>query len=406
MVERQPGVEGAQLQLRTELEEAVGGEPRLLGLLVAAGADRRFELVERDRRPVRSRLRRRLRSIPRGRSVRIPRSACSLAASSSSWGATVLPCWALSTSSRISAKVASICSTACGSRFSSSDSRSEKAASTPSMKATASCTSKGIVTCPSAGPLVELFRDQVEEAVQLARPVDLLVGGQRRRGEALEVGFDPRPGGGEGALVGSRAGGGQALEVAVGLRPFGGSALLRVLGGDRPPVAEHDRRGFGEAAVEVALGRLRGFVEVRQQARLEGVEQVFFDQQRPASRGPISPSRQFLDRGRTVDPGAGEAGRLAEVADLQPFARFPGVAASAAAIATAIAPRRSAARTSPGGREADFVELAAEARWAAVSPASISRSSAGAAAARPARQRPVELGCRSRDRVARRLLRG
>ena len=42
------GVEGAQLQLRAELEEAVGGEPRLLGLLVAPGAGRRFELVERD----------------------------------------------------------------------------------------------------------------------------------------------------------------------------------------------------------------------------------------------------------------------------------------------------------------------------------------------------------------------
>ena len=46
--ERQLGVEGAQLQLRAELEEAVGGEPRLLGRLVLAGAGGRFELVERD----------------------------------------------------------------------------------------------------------------------------------------------------------------------------------------------------------------------------------------------------------------------------------------------------------------------------------------------------------------------
>ena len=102
--ERQLGVEGAQLQLRAELEEAVGGEPRLLGLLVAAGAGRRFELVEGDVDEFVVGFVARVRSTPAGAiRSKLRRCACSAAASSSSCGATETPCWALSTSARSSA---------------------------------------------------------------------------------------------------------------------------------------------------------------------------------------------------------------------------------------------------------------------------------------------------------------
>ena len=153
------------------------------------------------------------------------------------------------------------------------------------MKATASWTSKGTVTWPSLVPLSNSFGHQVEEAGQLAGPVDLLVGGQRRRGEALEVGFDPLARGFEAGRVGGGAGRGQPLEVAVGRAPLGGAALLAVLGRDRQPVAVDDRGGFGEAPVEAAFGRLRRFVEVGQQPRLEGVEQVLFDLERRLRAG-------------------------------------------------------------------------------------------------------------------------
>ena len=81
-----------------------------------------------------------------------------------------------------------------------------------------------------------------------------------------------------------------------------------------------DRRRFREAAVEVPFGGLRRFVEVGYEARLEGVEEVLFDLQ-DGFVGLDFARRQRLDRGGPVDPGAGKAGRLAEVADLQPGPR-------------------------------------------------------------------------------------
>ena len=237
------------------------------------------------------------------------------------------------------------------------------------MKATASCTSKGIVTLAVAVPLSYSFGTRsTKRSSWLAR----LICSSGVSGAAVK----PSRSASTRSRAASkpprrrRAGRGEPREVAVGGAALGGAALLAVLGRDRPPVAEHDRRGFGEAAVEAAFGRLRGFVEVGEQARLEGVEQVLFDLQDGFVRGDLA-GRQFLQRGRAVDPGTGEAGRLAEVADLHPGPRLGGVAG-------------------PRGGDRDRHRAAAQGgddRSRAPRPGRLRRARRGRAGRRPARLR-------------------
>ena len=302
-LERQLRVEGPQLQLGPELEEAVGGEPRLLGLLVPAGAGRRFELVEGDVDEFVVGFVARLASTPRARSARVSAARVArrvdlllggdrdallgvvdVVAQLREGGLDPLHRrWVALEQDRLEVGEGGFDAVHEGDRLLDLERDRHP---------------------PVGGALVVLLRDQVEEAGQLARPVDLLVGRQRRRREALEVGFGPLAGSFETGRSSPAPAAARAAKSRPVARALRRAALLAVLGGDRQPVAGGDRGGFGEAAAEAALGCLRRFVEVGDEPGLEGVEQVLFDLRPRLARRDFAGGER-VDRSGRVDARAG-----------------------------------------------------------------------------------------------------
>ena len=149
----QGGVERAQLDLGAELEEGVGAQARLLGLLALARGDRGLHLVEADVDQVEVGLvvglLPLLRKHPR-RGSRWPRHAPPRPPRA---GPPRRPRWRRRAYPRSSANAASTVDRPRRGRARPARARGRRAPPVaPSMNATASCSSNGIVTCPSSVP--------------------------------------------------------------------------------------------------------------------------------------------------------------------------------------------------------------------------------------------------------------
>ena len=129
-----------------------------------------------------------------------------------------------------------------------------------------------------------------------------------------------------GTRSGVAAKSGQGGELGVGGLALGRAALLLVFGRQHQPVAGGDRQGLGDRRLVAALALGRGLVEVLDQARLVGVEEVLADLRRRVGGGEVA-RREPIERRRRVDARPREPGRLAEVADQQPFAGALGIVA-------------------------------------------------------------------------------
>ena len=102
--------------------------------------------------------------------------------------------------------------------------------------------------------MVVLDRDQLDEAGQLAGAAGLLLGGERRRREAVERSRHPAARGREAGRVASRGGARERGEGGVGGSAGAAPARPLVLGREDRPEAGGHRRGLGPARVEAALG--------------------------------------------------------------------------------------------------------------------------------------------------------
>ena len=402
-VGREPGLERLEPPLGPELEERVGLEPRLLGLLVLLGADGRLEPVERQRDQVvvglvvrlLPLLRHRRREVvldPLRQRVDVLGRAHALgllgrlADDPAELGDPVLD--------RLRARRVAL-----GELGLQVGERGDGAGVERGRLLDLEVERDPRVLDAAA----VLDRDEREEAQQLLGAAGGLLRGQRRGGEVGEPGGDPLAGGPVGGDVAGRAGGGEGGEVLA--ERVGGvlAAVLDVARREDRPVGGGLRRRLGEPGLAGRAPRPR---RRRRAGRAGG----------PGRRraGPSGPPRAAASGARSASP-AGRAGRRSR--------RCPGGSAASRCGTRAASSQARAVSTSPAadggerdrhraaeqraleraarGRERLRVAAGDRARDAAAARARAAASASGAAARICARSvaavgpdRPPRLGLR------------
>ena len=275
-----------------------------------------------------------------------------------------------------------------GSRRRSAASRSEKADAAPSWKATASCSSKGIVTRPSSVPsrysigISSRKRSSCWARRACSSPVN---GAAVNASSARAISPLRRA---EARAVAGQRGPPERGEGRARLRRGAGPALARVLlGEDRPQPG-----GLGgelhPARVEAALVGGHRVVDELDQARLVGVEQVLLDPDRRLRAGRSAAPRGRPHRGRRVGGGRRVAGGLAEVAEQQPARGHVGTTGRDGLHRDAIGAAQQRRRGPPPRRGQRRLVPAARRRAADRSERRISAAARGSAAARPRASSP------------------
>ena len=121
---------------------------------------------------------------------------------------------------------------------------------------------------------VVLDRHEIEEADELLGAADLLLRGEGRGGEAVDLRQHLVAVGAEGPVVSAKGVGGDSRKCLVDFLALVGRALRLELGRDDLPVAVRERRALGERCVVAALRCLIGLVEEGGEARLVRVVKV------------------------------------------------------------------------------------------------------------------------------------
>ena len=270
------------------------------------------------------------------------------------------------------------------------------------MKATASCTSKGIVTWPSAVPLSYSFGTRSRKRSSWLARLTCSSGVSGAAVKPSRSASTRSRAASKARCVGGGAGRGEPLEVAVGRRALGGAALLAVLGGDRLPVAAARSPRFRRSGRRSRVrppGRLRRGWSAAAPGRCRAGP---FRSAAPLRAGVISRAGELL-RSRSVPSTPGRVKRV--------VLRKSRICSQVARLRRVAAPRRrrrrppsrraaGRRRSARGPPPAPTSSRRSAARLAAASAASTSFSSAGASAARPARSGPRSCAPRRASTVA------